>query len=277
MAGIIWLASYPKSGNTWVRMFLENLLGESDDPIDINARKNYGTGDSLAIWYSRFTDKPIAILDRAAVDVLRPRVHQFLTTLSVGAVVIKTHNALIEENGVPLISPEYTAGAIYLVRNPLDVSLSSAHHFGITINRAIRSMANRRAATSTSAAQVYSVYSSWSEHVESWTATPHPGLLVVRYEDMLDEPDETFGRIARHVGKGEDPGAVARAHEHTQIDRQKGQESGKRFNEAVKGRSFFRDGRAEQWRTKLSRSQVQRIMRDHGATMARLGYIPEGY
>jgi len=277
MAGIIWLASYPKSGNTWIRLFLENLLSESDDPIDINARKHFGTGDSLATWYRRFSDKPVDKLDRAAVDALRPRVHQFLTTLSAGAIVIKTHNALIAENGVPLITPEYTAGAIYVARNPLDVSLSAAHHFGVTINKAIRIMANQRAATPTTAAQVYNVYSSWSEHVESWTATPHPNLLVIRYEDMLEMPQETFARVAQHVGRGEKKEAIARAIEHTRFDRLKGQESGKRFVESVKGRAFFREGQSEQWRTKLSHSQVQRIIRNHRATMARLGYIPEGY
>ena len=51
MAGIIWLASYPKSGNTWLRAFLHNLLRDPGRPYDINKLTDVTAGESQASWY----------------------------------------------------------------------------------------------------------------------------------------------------------------------------------------------------------------------------------
>ncbi len=52
MGGLVWLASYPKSGNTWLRAFLHNLLRDEDEPVDINAFMQLSVGDTLREWYS---------------------------------------------------------------------------------------------------------------------------------------------------------------------------------------------------------------------------------
>ena len=278
MAGIVWLASYPKSGNTWVRIFLENLLTGSENPIDINGKKYYTIGESSAHWFKLLSDKPITLLDQKAIAQLRPRVHEFFTTTSPGTVLVKTHNALVTHHGVPLITTEHTAGAVYIIRNPLDVVISVANHFGVPIKVAIRQMGSEKTKSPTRAIQVYEYFSSWSRHVYSWTAQENPRLCVVRYEDMLEKPVETFSKIASFVGRDPSPERLNQVIENSSFERSREQEDKKGFIErSLKTEKFFREGRSGQWRERLTRGQIRKILHDHKKEMERYGYVPEGY
>jgi hypothetical protein len=88
-----------------------------------------------------------------------------------------------------MITLEHTAGAIYVVRDPLDVAVSYSHHYGVSLGEAVAAM-NRPGNQSISNQEnfVYELHGSWSEHVRSWTAMPNRALHVVRYEDMAEQP-----------------------------------------------------------------------------------------
>ncbi len=276
MAGIIWLASYPKSGNTWARMFIENLLLDSDRPADINARKLFGVGEASSKWWLRVSETPPHKMDKISAAALRPKVHLLLTTLSPENVIVKTHNALIEYAGVPQITMSLTAGAVYILRNPLDLVLSFADHFGVSVDRAIKMMATEVLVTPSSETLAFECLSSWSTHVESWTAAPHPRLLVVRYEDMRATPNETFGRIARHLGHDPSPERLQRAIDNSSFEKLKAQEKEEGFVErSEKAKHFFRVGASGQWRARLSKVQIRRIVQNHERTMRRYGYLDE--
>ncbi len=68
MGAIIWLASYPKSGNTWLRAFLHNLLRNPSQPADINQLDRFALGDSQKMWYAEVADRPLA--DMASIGGL---------------------------------------------------------------------------------------------------------------------------------------------------------------------------------------------------------------
>jgi hypothetical protein len=78
------------------------------------------------------------------------------------SVFIKTHNKLVEDRGTPMITMEHTAGAIYIIRNPLDVTLSFADHYALSIDEAIKTMATPELHTENSDKYCYEVYGSWS-------------------------------------------------------------------------------------------------------------------
>ena len=90
--------------------------------------------------------------------------------------------------GVPTINTEATAGAIYLVRNPLDIALSLAPHMGISVDEAITMMAKVDYHTAITADTAFAVIGSWSQTVASWIETTSRSVLVVRYEDMIATP-----------------------------------------------------------------------------------------
>ena len=178
MGEIIWLSSYPKSGNTWTRAFLHNLLLDPDEPTRINTIDAFCLGESDAQHFNQIDPRPLTTLTDKEVAEIRPKVHHMLTRAFPDSVFVKTHNYLGEWQGVPLVTMECTAGAIYILRNPLDVAISFAHHFGISIDAAIEQMANPSMGTPTTDTNVRQIYASWSINVKSWTQHAHPQIHV---------------------------------------------------------------------------------------------------
>src|SRR5690554_4958365 len=101
MGALIWLASYPKSGNTWMRSFLHNLFRNSIDPVDINDITDFCIGDSGTQWYARYAGaKAVTEMTPEEISKLRPLVHRDFTTVFPDSVFVKTHNYLGEWHGV---------------------------------------------------------------------------------------------------------------------------------------------------------------------------------
>jgi len=279
-SGIVWIASYPKSGNTWARAFLHNLVrlhkGENGEQ-DINDMARFSTWDLDKKHYAHFLGyAPDNAQHRREIAATRHAVHQRIADLGQGLVFIKTHNGLVMDRGHSTINFAVTAGAIYVVRNPLDVAISYAHHSGSSIDDSIARMAAADSETNGSDLAVYEVHGSWSQHVWSWTRNPHRALHVVRYEDMLADPQKAFAAIAGHLGLASTRRHLRRAVERSSFARLRAQETEKGFRERPPNadQSFFREGRAAQWKELLTSEQIDRIIRDHGEQMQRFGYLP---
>ena len=277
MGAIIWLASYPKSGNTWVRVFLHNLLTNAQEPVDINSLHHFSLGEGNARFFKRFDPRPLTSLSESEVMALRPKVHEFMTQASQDSVFVKTHHFLGEIDGMPLISMDRTAGAIYVVRSPLDVVVSYANHFGVAIDQAIEELGNDGTGSKQSDRNARQYYGSWSLNVSSWTQNAMPALHVVRYEDLQDQPFETFAGVVRFLGLSPPRERLERAISNSSFGALKAQEEEHGFVERTEHTRFFREGRAGAWRAALSGPQVARIVSDHREEMERFGYVPDGY
>jgi hypothetical protein len=277
MAGIIWLASYPKSGNTWLRAFLHNLLQDPSRSYDINKLSDLTTGESLTGWYHGASGKRDGIFTNEEVQALRPQVHHAISRSSPDTVLVKTHNALVEEDGHPLITLEVTAGAIYIVRNPLDVVISLSHHNAAPIDQMVELMAMKTARSIGNATNVYEFYATWSEHVASWTANPNPTLHVMRYEDMVENPYRAFAGVVRFLGLPAPRERIEKAIRLSSFKVLKEQERRNGFRERPANvAAFFREGKVGQWRKTLTPSQITAIVEAHREQMARFDYVPPG-
>jgi hypothetical protein len=145
-----------------------------------------------------------------------------------------------------------------------------------TVDDAIEQMATAGLETAVTEKSVYEVYGSWTEHVRSWTRKPHRAIYVMRYEDMLERPVETFGALARHLLIAPTDAELAAAIDLSSFDRLRRQEEEAGFREKPKGADrFFRRGQAGEWREKLTRRQVRRIVAAHGEEMSRFGYVAD--
>mgnify|MGYP003627160385 FL=1 len=279
MGALIWLASYPKSGNTWMRSFLHNLLTNAPEPVAINQLTQFCVGESSARPYEYLTKKSVADMTPEEIARLRPQVHREFTKVSPDSVFVKTHNYMGTWYDQPLHNMDVTAGGIYILRNPLDVVLSLQNHYALTLDEAITRLAQIGIGTATGEGHVPEVHSSWSHHVESWTAHPNPQMLVLRYEDLLAAPDVHFLRTAQFLGITPPPERLERAIRFSSFKVLKAQEEAEGFTERPKGATaaFFREGRAEQWRDVLTPDQVRRIISDHRVQMERFNYIPADY
>ena len=277
--GVLWIASYPKSGNTWTRHFLHNLLKimEAEDdgaPQDINQMNEYTIWEVSAAPYERILGKPATEMDREEIAKTRPQVQAEIAERTDGLAMIKTHHALVMDRGTPTINFEITSGAIYIVRNPLDVALSFANHLGSDIDKAIEEMGIWNLETGVSEKSIYEVYGSWSQHVESWTRKPHRAIYVMRYEDMLANPTAVFGELTRHLLLRPTPEQLEMAIQRSSFDELKKQEDEAGFREKPDSAPrFFRAGKSGEWRHKLTPDQVRQVVRDHSVQMKRFGYI----
>jgi hypothetical protein len=279
-SGIVWIASYPKSGNTWARAFLHNLAklrsGEHDEQ-DINEMARFSTWDLEKRRYAEVLGfEPDNAKHRGEIAATRQAVQRHIADSTDGIVFMKTHNCLVMDRGHSTINFSVTAGAVYVVRNPLDVAISYAHHSGTGIDQTIEKLSLTDLESTGKDQAVYEVIGSWSQHVWSWTRNPHRALHVMRYEDMLADPEKTFGALARHLLLNPSGRQLRKAIEHSSFARLQAQEKEKGFRERPPqaDQSFFREGRAGQWKDVLTPNQIDRIVHDHGDQMRRFGYLP---
>ena len=277
-SGIVWLASYPKSGNTWTRTFLHNLVhltsGETQVQ-QINDLNRFSMGSAGMPLFEEILGFAPTDEHLTQIAAARARVQQHIVDVVEGVAFVKTHQALVVDRGHITINFAVTSGAIYIVRNPLDVAISYAHHLSRPIDFAIDFMNKNNAETASSDQHVYEVYGSWSQHVLSWTRKPHPAIYVMRYEDMLAEPKKTFGALARHLLFKPSDEQLDGAIDGSSFERLREQEEKEGFQERPKkAERFFREGRAGQWKDVLTPAQVQRIVDAHGEQMQRFGYLP---
>ncbi|MFO1014082.1 MAG: sulfotransferase domain-containing protein [Caulobacteraceae bacterium] len=278
--GIVWVASYPKSGNTWIRAFLHNLfdiLGGADTrEHDINAINEFTAWDLSAQRYEPLLGKLVIQATRAEIAAARPKVQAEMADNTQGLALVKTHHALVTDRGYPTINLKVTSGAIYVVRNPLDVAISFAHHMGVDLDTAIARMAEANTETAVTDTQVYEVYGSWSQNVESWTARPHRAIHVLRYEDMLEKPIVTFGALARHLLLTPNAVQLIEAIDRASFRNLQRQEAKNGFREKPdSAETFFRVGKAGQWKDVLNRRQIRRIVEAHAPQMRRFGYLTD--
>jgi Sulfotransferase domain len=275
--GIYWLASYPKSGNTWLRAFLTNYLSNSEKPADINELD----GSWAATARETFDDYvgiDSSSLSRRQINYYRPLVYSQMSADYAGPLFFKIHDAFTRNaQGQPLFPACGTAGGVYLIRNPLDVAVSYAHHQAKEIDRIVEEMGRddtMLAGSTQGGTQLPQRLLSWSGHVKSWVDTPEFQILVLRYEDMLQRPEAAFESVVRFAGFEVDMARLRRAVDFSSFDSLRAQEFERGFREKQpRAKSFFREGRTGAWRESLSKVQVDRLVAANREMMLRFGYL----
>ena len=277
----VWLASYPKSGNTWTRLLLANFLADSEQAVNINHLWEAlpGIYPAARDWFDRVTGLSSSDYTDDEVEPLRPAAFRARAAEAAGGrLFFKVHDALHDTAaGEPLFPEDVSAGAVYLVRNPLDVAVSWAfHNGGKDFSEIVTLMSDRRHVLGGGCSQLRQRLLDWSGHVESWRAAPFP-VLAVRYEDLLADAVGQLGRMTRFLGLdgAADGRRLRRAVAAAAFTRLQEQEARDGFDERDRRcRRFFRSGRSGDWRRHLSAAQALRIARRHGAAMRACGYDP---
>lgn len=278
MGKIVWLASYPKSGNTWLRMFLLNLFTGAEAPVRLNEVSAMSTGDTVLRWYREVDKRPPAAWTPKDVARLRAKVQEHLAGLAPDTIFVKTHAALLPMLDEPAFNMDVTAGAIYVVRNPLDIVPSYAKHTGLDLDATITLMSTPNHMLPRTEGLTEFIQGGWSQNVASWTREAHPAIHVVRYEDMSAAPRETFSAACRFLNLATTPERLERAIAHAGILVLRRLEDEEGFHERTKSQErFFGAGQPGVWRDVLNDGQVRRLVERHRAQMSRFGYVPDGY
>lgn len=292
----VWLASFPKSGNTWVRaiitamrthrhLFAVNHLSSGSQPHHVGAIQP-GLGidprwldrgqllvarDHLIRRVSVWADQPDAGATEAAVgaqstdgDIAPP-------------VLRKTHEIYRDgPYGHQAFPTEATRAAILVLRDPRDVACSYAPFFGLSLDDSIEAMGTKRSAGSGSPAHAETPqpWGTWSTHTQSWLSpeVPFP-VFPVRYEDLKKDAVQTLWPVFNSIGLICTLEELTQAVERSSFERLKESELDRGFRETSRNTSkFFRKGRAGGWQEELAPEQVLAVEADHRHTMRLLGY-----
>jgi hypothetical protein len=255
---IVWIASYPKSGNTWVRFMACNLL--------------FGTQRSAA-----------------SLNVMAPDIYEWGSDrLADHSGLVKTHFCYTAT--LPLV--ERTVAAVYVVRHPADVLLSNFHYS----QRATHASMSSRAAFDRYVDEflqhrgdpswIERGMGSWEQNVLSWLdAGAALRLLPIRYEDLQQDPRRVGGLLARAFALQRSPQQIEEAVSSSSFDKLRAVEDADIRERRVgifykpylqgsidAGRRFMRSGLVGEARRWLTDAQQAQIIQVFGATMRRLGY-----
>lgn len=275
---IVWLASYPKSGNTWFRMFLANYLKNSVTPVSLEEIERTPIA-SDAIGFEEISGLNPFELTPDEVDIYRPEMYHYLSEneeTEASILYKKTHDAYIHNaQNIPLFPKEVSKGAVYFVRNPLDVCVSYANHSAGKIERTVQFLQNEKAQLDgKKTGQLRQLMFSWKNHIKSWQHQNQIPVHIVRYEDMKQDPIATFGSIIRFLGLEYEEERLKRAIINSDFKLLQQMEQEKGFNEKMqKCESFFWKGKIGNYKEHLSEAQIQELVSYHYDTMKEFGYI----
>ncbi len=274
---IVWLASYPKSGNTWFRAFLSVLLKEG--PLDIN-RMETDQIFSDKVTIETVLDISTDYLSAREVETFQRETYTYLSAESRKTLYVKIHDAftLSQTDNLPRIPEASVKQAIYLVRNPLDVALSLANHTGLSVEKVIQKfIVNPEGAfislRNSSYSQLYQPLGTWSMHAESWLTRPGFPVHFVRYEDMKTRPLETFTKAIVALGIPASKERIGRAIEECKFENLQKKEAEHGFREkGVVNSLFFFKGEVGRWKEELTSGQVKQIREANEPMMRHFGY-----
>jgi hypothetical protein len=276
---LVWLVSYPKSGNTWVRLFLDAYRHPKRAALDIN-RIDVSLHAGHRELFDRIVGLEASDLTPAEIERYRPAVYRQLAHEADEPLFLKVHDRWRRTlDGQPLFPADCTQTAVYIVRDPRAVAASYAHHYALSLDETIDQMADDGHALCAQRdrlpSQLHQPLGSWSRHVASWLDQTELPVHLVRYEDLRQAPEAGFAALLAACGLPCDPVRLARALDQTRFERLQAQETAAGFVERTpRADRFFRRGQAEGWRDELTAEQCQRIVAAHGPTMSRLGYRP---
>ena len=195
---IIWIASYPKSGNTWIRSLLSAYLYSNDGIFDFNLLKKIHQFPSalyLKFFLKDFKDIKkvsnywIAAQDRIGLFNDKP-------------VFLKTHSALCKFENNSFTNKTNTKAVIYVVRDPRNLITSLSHHYSLNIEKSYSFITDKqKMIKGDDDFGAASILGDWSSHYKSWRDIKFAPILIIKYEDLLNNTNNTFKSILNFLSR----------------------------------------------------------------------------
>ena len=196
---IIWLSSYPKSGNTWLRSLLASYYFSKEGDFNFNLLKNIDQFPSYD-YFKNYDKTFINPTDTAEFWIEEQKKINSNNKVK----FFKTHNALCKINNYSFTDSKNTLAAIYIIRDPRNVITSLANHYEIDADQAFEFMTTEQKAITQKKENSYVGFValfSWIFHQESWTNNKLFPTLVIRYEDLQNETFLTLKKVIDFIEK----------------------------------------------------------------------------
>ena len=284
MSKISWIASYPKSGSTYIRLLLASYFYTQDGSInDFQEIKNIFNINDYNIYkkIKNFPKLNQFIEDPQIITLFWEGAQRLIMQEIKYNLFIKTHNCMAEIMYKRFTSEKYTKCFIYIVRDPRSVAVSYKHHFQVTYDKAVKQLINKNLVDFdfNSKKNVPDLISSWAIHYNSWKNFTHKGNgIIIKYEDLIQNPYIFFKKVLDFLSNHMDIKINEKKLNQTiesirfsnlqEIEKQKGF-----FEKPEISKIFFRKGLLDEWKSCLTAKQKYTIEVNFNKEMKELGYL----
>ena len=281
---ITWIASYPKSGNTWVRSLLASYLYSDNGIFNFDLLKKilqFPSKPYLKFFLKDFRDiKKVSDYWIAAQD----RINLFNT----GNIFLKTHSALCTLENNSFTNKNNTKAVIYVVRDPRNLITSISHHYSLSMEKSYVFITNKQQMIMPDEwgkenFGIASVLGSWSTHYKSWRDIKFAPILVIKYEDLIKDTKNTFVSILNFLSTlmdiKIDEKKIMNVVDSCSFEKLAQKEKAEGFFEAItpknkkKKLNFFYLGKKNNWQNLLNPEMEKKTREVFQKEMKELGYI----
>ena len=277
---IFWIASYPKSGNTYLRSFISSYYFSKKGKFDFNLLLNI-----LQFPSTKFTKRNLYSDLEASQNWIFNQ-NQFFGGKKIN--FVKTHNSLYQFKGNKFTTNEQTLGAIYIVRDPRNVITSLTHHYSLSYENAYDKLmddsSNLLEKTYENDHSNFTFLGSWANHYKSWKNYKDFKILFIKYEDLENKKYDTFKKIILFINNilkknnKIDEKKLLNSINSTNFNNLKNKEENEGFEESVYSKEtgekkrFFNLGFNNRWEKILPKDILNKLNHNLQNELNELGY-----
>ena len=279
LKNLVWIASYPKSGNTWMRSILTALIYTKDGNFDFSLlpkidqfekKENFSFVKDYNIDDYNNLDK----MDK--VSKYWNEAQERIDTKEI--VFFKTHSSNYNHKNLKYTNINKTRGSIYIVRDPRDVAISYSKFIGHSIDDTIEYMRGPSRQIWNQDKSIGIILSRWDYHIASWLKLEESKIFI-RYEDLLNNTQEVLLELIEFLQKTlkirfeMNNSKLMNVIKTTSFEVFKKKEQKDGFKEASKSSKFFRSGKSKQWEKILNKKQINLIEESFNTYMKKFKYL----
>jgi len=275
MKKIIWISSYPKSGNTWMRYLIANYFFNNKMEFDPHIiRYIDGINYSEEISKKNKNNK----LDVRNISKFWIPAQENFKVQDGQVAFIKNHNANLTIDGKDFTNEKYSVAVIYIVRDPRDMIVSGYHYFGSNYDKLIYDICNQEFFTIHNNSGNVQVLSTWDEHFKSWiNKMPNLPKILIKYEDLIHNTENVFRNTILFLSKilkfQMNEKKIEFSIQNSNFKKLSKMENEIGFAENISGNKFFRKGEVGQYIHALTKKQISTINKRFEKEMKFLKYL----
>ena len=281
---IIWIVSYPRSGNTWVRSLISTyLFSEKENTVFENIKKiiNFPNIKHFKEIFEINEFSKEELKNKKKKDKKKFEISKYWIAaqnkinLNKKITFLKTHNFGGSLEGNDFTNSENTLGVIYLVRDPRSVAVSNAHHNNISLDQSVNDLLDEKI-FATNEGNLLEFRSSWRVNYLSWKNRQYP-KIIIRYEDMHKDTFQSYKKILNFINTFQkidiNDLKIKDTIDTCKFENLSNLEDSIGFSERLKNNKFFRKGSVDEWKTELNKNQIKKIENAFSDEMKDLKYL----
>ena len=282
---IIWLASYPKSGNTWLRSFLSAYLYSENGIFNFKQLENIKQFSSKDYNFKKIRNPDYQkIIPKNWIPT------QKLINVDKKVHLLKTHNAMCSINNYNFTDQHNTSAILYVVRDPRNIITSISNHYEISLDESFNFLTNTKKIIfpgndikNKNSIKDFNFLSDWSTHYRSWKNVNFCPVKIIKYEDLLSDTNKTFISIlkflSKHIEVTINKSKVKNSIFSTNFEILKKLEKNDGFIESIRSKinnkkiPFFNLGKENNWKKILDKKTAKNIESHFAKDMKELQYL----